>query len=202
MPYVYIFQNGKDNYFKIGRTKSTLEKRKKELSTGNPKPLTLFDFIETDQDSLVENYLHTKFYKYLCTEGDAKEFYFIEPENLHKGIEEAKKFLAEYLSALEESEKYAKCDPNGTLLQPNDEIQEIYKDLRRVKEEIASLEFEKEILENKLKNKIGDTDGIEGIASWKTQIRSFLQQESLKEQYPDIYRQFSIEKKFRFFRLL
>ena len=54
MAFVYVFQSGDGNYFKIGRTKDEIEKRRKALSTGNPKELKLFDHIETDYDSEVE----------------------------------------------------------------------------------------------------------------------------------------------------
>ena len=43
MAFVYILQSGDENYFKIGRTKDDVEKRRKALSTGNPKELKLFD---------------------------------------------------------------------------------------------------------------------------------------------------------------
>lgn len=194
MAFVYIFQNANENYFKFGR-------RKKELSTGNPKPLILFDKIETDYVSLVESYLHRKFYKNLSDEGDAQGFYCVEPEELRKGLEEAKKFLAEYISSLKEAEQYKECEPDGTIRQPDDELTEIYRELCRVKDDIAGLKFEKEMLENKIKSKIGNADGVEKIAYWKIQIRNVLDKQALKEQHPDIYQQFLKEARTRIFRL-
>ena len=47
MGYVYAFRHGHEDEFKFGQT-SNLEQRLKSLQTGCPKPLTLFDCIETD----------------------------------------------------------------------------------------------------------------------------------------------------------
>ena len=47
MGYVYAFRHGREDEFKFGQT-TNLEQRRKTLQTGCPKPLTLFDCIETD----------------------------------------------------------------------------------------------------------------------------------------------------------
>ncbi len=57
MAYVYVFQRGGENLFKTGLTRGDVEKRRKDLSTGNPHPLTTFRVIETVHDSLPENFL-------------------------------------------------------------------------------------------------------------------------------------------------
>lgn len=35
MAYIYVFQSGQENLYKIGRTRGDVEKRRKDLSTGN-----------------------------------------------------------------------------------------------------------------------------------------------------------------------
>ncbi len=65
MAHVYVFQSGGENLFKIRRTRGDVEKRRKDGSTGNPHPLTTSRVIETDHDSLFENFLHKKFLKKL-----------------------------------------------------------------------------------------------------------------------------------------
>lgn len=58
MAFVYILRSGNEDLFKIGRTRGELAARIKNLSTGNPHALTLFDSIETDDDAACETYLH------------------------------------------------------------------------------------------------------------------------------------------------
>ena len=47
------------------------------------------------------------------------------------------------------------------------------------------LKFEEEVLENRIKQFIGNNSGIEGIASWSIRTASRLDQNSLKEKYPE-----------------
>jgi len=203
MAFVYVLQSGEEPYFKIGRTRGDVEKRRKELSTGNPKPLVVFDTIETDHDALVENYLHKKFRASLSIEGDAKEFYVIDPEELKRGLQEAKQFMAEYIPLLEEADQYKDCDTTtGRLKQPDEDLLETYKALCDVRAQLDGLEFEKQLLENRLKRQIGEDDGLEGIATWRVQISTRLNQAALKEAHPEVYEKFSELQQSRVFRLL
>ena len=86
--------------------------------------------------------------------------------------------------------------------QPTDDIKNIHKKLCELKSKSKILAIDIEILENELKTFIDESTGIEGIATWKTQIRKSFDQVSLKLQHPEIYNQFSKEKTFRVFRLL
>lgn len=202
MAYVYILKNGDSNYYKIGRTKGDIEKRRKSLSTGNPQPLSLFDFIETEHDVIVEKFLHIKFFDKLSKEGDSTEFYKIDPVELKNGLQEAKNFLAEYIPHNQAAEKLKVVESNGCSISPDDEILKIYHKLCRIKGIINNLQFEKEILENQLKSKIGNNDGIDGIATWKTQTQFRLDQKTFKEKHPDIYQAFAVESKTRIFKTL
>lgn len=202
MAFVYVLQSGDDNYFKIGRTEGEIEKRRKDLSTGNPKPLTLFDSIETSYASLVENLLHKKFFQYLSKEGDAKEFYVVDPEVLRKGLAEAKDFMAEYIPLLQEAEKFKQEDNTEEVKAADDEVVEIYKKLCSLRGQMQGLVFEVDVLENRLKNKIGKAAGIDGVATWKTQLRTALDQAALKERHPEIYEACLKQQKSRVFKLL
>ncbi len=202
MAFVYVFQSGDENLYKIGRTKSDVEKRRKDLSTGNPNPLKTYRVIETERDSLVENYLHKKFAGRLSRRSDAKEFYEIEQDELDRGLADTEEFMADYLPLLEEAEKLKGVDSNGRIIDPDREALAIYEDLQQVTARINTLAFEKTILENRLKKKIGECDGIEGVASWKTQISIRLNQDLLKQEQPDIFKQYQSESKQRTFRLV
>lgn len=63
MAYVYLIgDSGQDNTFKIGVTRKNVEKRIKQLQTGNGAEIYLVNSYETDYPFFVERLLHTKFY--------------------------------------------------------------------------------------------------------------------------------------------
>jgi hypothetical protein len=161
MAFVYIFQSGTDNFFKIGMTRKDPEKRRKELSTGNPYPLTLFDLIETEEANIVENYLHKKFAQYRVYGGTATEYFAIDPETLTIGLRESRKFLDEYMSLKAISTDLKNiAATTGEELEADDEAQELRQQVKDVQSRIAKLKLEEEFLKLKLQSKIGSADGI------------------------------------------
>lgn len=62
MAFVYLLgDSGQDNTFKIGITKSSIEKRIKQLQTGNGEEIYLINFHETKYPLFLERSLHLKF---------------------------------------------------------------------------------------------------------------------------------------------
>ena len=62
MAFVYLLcDSGQDNMFKIGITKKAIEKRIKELQTGNGSEIFLADYHETEYPYYIEKMLHQKF---------------------------------------------------------------------------------------------------------------------------------------------
>ena len=88
------------------------------------------------------------------------------------------------------------------MVQANSEIKTIYNKLIELRRKSKLIATEIEILEKQLKDFIGKSAGIEGIATWKNQTRKFFDQESFKQTHPDIFSKFSKEKTCRVFRLL
>ena len=63
MAFVYLLgDSGQDNTFKIGMTRGKIEKRIKQLQTGNGEEIYLVNYYETEYPFFVERLLHTKFY--------------------------------------------------------------------------------------------------------------------------------------------
>ena len=63
MAFVYLLcDSGQDNCFKIGVAKKSIEKRKKQLQTGNCSEIFLSDYHETDYPYYIEKMLHQKHY--------------------------------------------------------------------------------------------------------------------------------------------
>lgn len=63
MAYVYLMgDSGQDNTFKIGVTRGEVNKRIKELQTGNGEEIYLVNYYETQYPFFIERLLHTKLY--------------------------------------------------------------------------------------------------------------------------------------------
>ena len=63
MAYVYLLgDSGQDNTFKIGVTRGSVEKRIRQLQTGNGEEIYLVNFYETDYPFFIERLMHNKFY--------------------------------------------------------------------------------------------------------------------------------------------
>jgi len=62
MKKVYLLANLDKGHYKIGITSGPVEKRVKQLSTGNSEPIDIIHVFETDFHSKVEKTLHRKFH--------------------------------------------------------------------------------------------------------------------------------------------
>ena len=62
MGYVYLLgDSGQKNLYKIGVTKGKIEKRIKQLQTGNSNEIYLVNFFETKYPFYMERILHSKY---------------------------------------------------------------------------------------------------------------------------------------------
>lgn len=75
MAYVYLLGDaGQDNTFKIGMTRGAVEKRIKQLQTGNGEEIYLVNYYETDYPFFVERLLHSKF----CPKQKRNEWFYLD----------------------------------------------------------------------------------------------------------------------------
>ena len=72
---VYLLKIGSEGIYKIGVTKK-VEKRIKELQTGNPLKIELINFYESEHSYKIEKFLHKKYSHTKLTEG----FEYLEGE--------------------------------------------------------------------------------------------------------------------------
>jgi len=61
--------------------------------------------------------------------------------------------------------------------------------LLRNKQEQEYLAFEFELLQNKLKRRIGNSSGIRGLATWKTQVSRMYSEEIFRNSDPELYQE-------------
>jgi hypothetical protein len=182
MAYVYVLRSGNEDLFKIGRTRD-LDSRLENLATGNPHRLSVFAVIETDDAAFCEAYLHRK----LRSKRVAREFFATTTIELEAAIREARAFLVEFVATRQETERLAQEESNGRLLTPGPVEWSIYRDLLETREKEDRYKYRRELLENKLKLAIGGADGLEGLATWKTESRELFDQASFKRDQPDVF---------------
>lgn len=109
--YVYLLTDlGKDNSYKIGVTRGSIERRIKKLQTGNSGEIHMIKYHETDIPFFIEKHLHFKFVKdnirnewFELSDEDVFKFndYCVEIEDLYKTMEDNsffnKKLKTDYL---------------------------------------------------------------------------------------------------------
>jgi hypothetical protein len=201
MAYVYFLRSGEADLFKIGRTDKDVDARTRQLATGNPYRLTKFDVIETQHDSLCETYLHKVLRSKRCLATDAREFFAITAGELRLIISDARAFLEEFVAKQKEADRLAEEQSDGVLLKPGDAEWSLYRHLLAAREEEDAFNYQRQLLENTLKLAVGRADGLEGIATWRTQWVERLDQTVLKAAEPDIYRKYAKTTRIRAFRL-
>ena len=90
MGYVYLICDPKNDYFKIGVTTGSIEKRIKKLQTGNGTELHIVSWFECPYPFKLEKLLHLKF----CTEREHGEWFSLsvsEVVNFRSICEEVQK---------------------------------------------------------------------------------------------------------------
>jgi WD40 repeat protein len=94
-----------------------------------------------------------------------------------------------------EADQLAQQDSDGRILLPGDADWERYRALIEVRESLDGLELQRRELEAEFKITIGPADGLEGIATWRTQSFLRFDQDSLRSTQPDVYRLFLVEER-------
>src|SRR5215469_975464 len=118
--FVYVFRSGDQDIFKIGHTRNEPNKRRKQLSTGNPHPLTIFDVIETEskQHVVCETFLKKILRSKKFIDGDADEFFCVDPSELKVAIRKTREFLEEFLPKQRAVAQLSRQSSDGRLLLP------------------------------------------------------------------------------------
>lgn len=198
--YLYVLRHGDSNLFKIGRSVD-LARRMKQLATGNPDRLTLFDCIVTEDAAAGETYLLHRLRSRRSRRSDATEFVEVAPDELETLIADTRAFLGAFIPMQREAERLASHPSDDRILLPNDAEWEWYRALLEVREGIDSLTLERRRLEAELKVAIGSAGALKGIATWASHSIARFDQESFRQAEPESYKLFVVEEYRRQFRL-
>jgi len=202
MASVYVLRSGRTNLFKIGFTTGDVLNRVRALNTGNPDPLSIFETIETEEAALCETYLHQILRTRKHFGQGGTEFYEIEEGELPAILEDAKKFLADYLQKKAEAERLEREEPENRVVVASEVARGAYRRILEIRESEDALKYEREVLEFQLKIAIGTASSMEGVATWKASVRSQFQAAKFKEANPQLYEQYSIQQRLRRFSLV
>jgi len=202
---VYILQDTGNQCFKVGHT-ADLNNRLRSLNTSRPYRLECCFSLETPHASRVERYAHQALEVHPDVErirdGAGTEFFHASLDLVRETVLEAKRFVEELALLEEQVATLNECDR----LKPprsgdDEEILRLADRLLRVRSEIARLKWRQDLLESKLKVAIGDHEGIEGVATWKGQVRRTLDAAALKQEMPELWERFARASRSRVLRL-
>jgi hypothetical protein len=184
---VYILREGASNIFKIGRTSGSVDGVIKRLKTGNSQPLTVFDLVETDRESACEAFFHRRLRSKRVVRGGGWEFFEVEAEEMTRAVEQFRRMFEELEVADKAISELAKQQCTNDLLEPSSADQELLRRLVTLKEEQEYLQFECQLIESRLKRRIGAALGLRGIATWKTQVTRRYNEMLFRDSDPDRY---------------
>jgi hypothetical protein len=201
MACVYIFRHGKENKFKIGRTKKSANMRLRELQTGNPD-LTVFDVIETEYDTAIEKYIHRRLAtKKIINGSSSDEFYAVSVAELQPIIAEAREYNSDCLPTIEQAKQFGAEEPDGSIKEPGNAALAAHQELREIEEKMAQLDSRFEYLISELKIMMGTASELRGIATWQAVACNRFNSAAFKAEHPDIYEKYLSKSISRVFKL-
>jgi hypothetical protein len=195
---VYVFREGQSNIFKIGFTRSEdTEPRRRQLNGGNSQGLSLFEVVETDSESVCEAFFHSLLSTRRVVRGGGKEFFQMDSEDhMHQIIEKFRDMASRLENARQAVADFENAQCTKALLEPIstdmellEQLQAVETRLLEIKEETEYLNFQRELIQSQLKQRIGGSLGIRGVATWETKIRRNFSEELLRERDPELYQE-------------
>ncbi len=190
---VYVFREGRSNVFKIGFTRSEdTEPRRRQLNGGSSQGLSLFEVVETENESVCEAFFHSLLSTRRIVRGGGKEFFQMDSEDHMRQIIENFRDMASRLEnarrAIADFENVqctkALLEPISTDKELIEQLQAVESRLLEIKEETEYLNFQRELIQSQLKQRIGSSLGIRGVAIWETKIRRNFSEELLRDRNP------------------
>jgi hypothetical protein len=191
---LYFLREGNSNRYKFGFTRNTVVSRAGGLQTGNSQTLTPVCEISTSNDSAYEKLFKNLHASKMVRKGGT-EFFELEEGDINKLIGEFKQLVEDSEAAKTAVQQLSNEKSNGNIINPSPEDHTIYQRLLANKaeqlehqEQLTKLQAEQELLENCLKQRIGCSSELKGIATWQTKLgnRNF-NEARFKTENPALY---------------
>src|SRR5439155_2174390 len=97
-------------------------------------------------------------------------------------LEWCHRFWPDFSSAKQEAERWKDVESDGRMLEPTEEDRATMANLLRIREQMDTLSFEKQLEENKLKARIAGASGIQGLVTWETGTKRRFDAAALKRE--------------------
>jgi hypothetical protein len=186
---VYVLREGLSNVFLVHRTLDTADDVLDGLCARSQPRLNIFEAIEMDQDVPCESFLRRDLSQKRIDRGNESEFYEIDPMEMLTIVRRVRSIFAELIEDREAVGRYASETSTDRFVEPCDGDEKLRSQLLRNKQEQEYLAFEFELLQNKLKRRIGNSSGIRGLATWKTQVSRMYSEEIFRNSDPELYQE-------------
>ena len=156
---VYVLKDAETNLLKIGRA-TNLKERLSNLRTANPR-LELVQWFETDEDSTVEAYVHSKLVKHR----KSGEFFDVNTVTAISEIESILNLLT-HKPTNDEVDTVRSISDLAEARLPTSEEENMFKELVQIRAQIKTLMCLDEVFTEILMVRIGACDGVVGWASF------------------------------------
>jgi len=156
---VYVLKDTETNLLKIGRA-TNLKERLSNLRTANPR-LELIQWFETDEDSTVEAYVHSKLVKHR----KSGEFFDVNTVTAISEIESILNLLT-HKPTNDEVDTVRSISDLAEARLPTSEEENMFKELVQIRAQIKTLMCLDEVFTEILMVRIGACDGVVGWASF------------------------------------
>ena len=183
MPGVYVLLDPQSQLLKIGRA-TNLETRLANLRTANPR-LTLVEWFETEDDSLVESYVHAKLVQHR-REG---EFFCVSAGTATANVREILSLLtmrpaADMVAKIKSSESLEIARTPST-----DEL-DLVKAIVEIRAKIKTFETEELILSERLMQYVGNAKGLLGWATFDGATTNRFDGARFQSEHPELAKQY------------
>lgn len=196
---VYCFQLGDSDCFKVGRTKNSPEDRKRGFSTGSSERFKLYRTIKTEYARELETYIHQLLDTRRAENG---EFFHVSAQELDLAVEDARSFVEKAQPLIYQAERLRKEKPlNEVLVEPCNEMFQVYQRLRKVRRDRYLIEQEIAFLESTIQVGIGRNAAMREIASWKWTDHWTMDMDRFKKEQDALYQQYKRNSGYRRFSL-
>ncbi len=174
-------------FYKVGITTDTVDKRIRQLQTGNPFRIVPHVTMDIEGAELVERHLHRAF----SNNRRILEWFRLDDDELSDVIEEAKSFRDEVEELVVVVRDLNQTPSTNAIMPPTQDALDLHKEALRLHAEKTQNSLRSATLKSRLLAMSGSSRGIIGITrvSIYSPKESFRKME-LKKAHPDIYDQY------------
>ena len=149
------------NYYKIGITDESVEKRINQLQTGNPYQIVKYNAFHSDTAQLIEQYLHKKY----AQKRVRFEWFTFKEDELIVAIEEAKSYNSKISKLAKKVRELDQKSSNGKVVPPTKKSRGLHEQALDLQSHKIQLSLKKNKLSALLQYETSDSTGIDGITS-------------------------------------